>query len=229
MSSFTPGHQQLQPHQQLQLLRKGPCLALKLGLTLALCLGLAAAPARADSPATSTPFYQAYLELDPIQQAAETQQLSPELLAWLLDEQRPLDQQLALVNALGWRFEGQQNHRVYAAALQQKYQRDPADGGHLRPQEQLLLGYLMLMDDYFNPRTALPLIRRGARRLWQSQAAQMILAIAEAQDYINKAEVWCQVWVLTKQGLNPRLQKDLRPAAVAEITDYLKVYRPYCP
>lgn len=227
MRSLTPPHRQIRAQRQLIL--TGTCLALKLGLTLSLCLGLTATPARADSPATSTPFYQAYLELAPIQAAAESQTLSPDLLAWLLDESRPLDQQLALVNALGWRFEGQQNHRVYTAALQHKYQREPADGGHLRPQEQLLLGYLMLMDDYFNPRAALPLIRRGARRLWQSQAAQLVLAIAEAQDYINKAEVWCQVWVLTEQGLSPRLQQDLRPAAVREITDYLQVYRPYCP
>ncbi|MBF2051893.1 MAG: hypothetical protein IGS03_00335 [Candidatus Sericytochromatia bacterium] len=209
------------------------CRQQGLNLSLALAIGLSCwlpiLPVQADSPATSTPFYQAYLELAPIQQAAETQLLSPDLLTWLLDEGRPLDQQLALVNALGWRFESQQNHTLYAAALQQKYRRPPADGGHLRPQEQLLLGYLMLMDDYFTPRAALPLIRRGARRLWQSQAAQLVLAIAEAQDYIDKGEVWCQVWVLTERGLNPRLNADLREAARREITDYLQLYRPYCP
>lgn len=62
-----------------------------------------------------------------------------------------------------------------------------------------------------------------------AQAAQLVLAIAEAQDYIGQAKIWCQVWVLTEQALSPRLQQDLRPAAVREITDYLELYQPYCP
>jgi len=196
-------------------------------VSLICCLSL---PAAADSPATSTPFASAYLDLPLVAQAAETQVLSAEMLDWLQREAVPLDQKLALVNALGWNFAGQSNHLLYGQALEQKYARPLLDGSHLTGEEQLILGYLSLMDNYFASREPLPLIRRGARRLWQQQSAQWVLAIAEAQDYISRPQAWCQIWLQAEQIRQSRgLQADLRPQGVREIMDYLQLYQAYCP
>lgn len=197
-------------------------------LVLILSLSL---PVKADSPLTSTTFSEAYLDLPLVQEAAQSHELSPAMTQFLSDPQIPLDQKLALVNALSWNTEGQQNHLRWLEHLRKRYQLPGAVPERLpmSGEEKLLLGYLMVLDDYFQPRPGLVWIRRGARQLWQSQAAQVVLAIAEAQDYINRPKIWCQVWLQFEQTLKkPDLRVDLRPAAQALIKDYLELYRPQC-
>ncbi|PIQ23911.1 hypothetical protein COW36_11575 [bacterium (Candidatus Blackallbacteria) CG17_big_fil_post_rev_8_21_14_2_50_48_46] len=188
-------------------------------------------PAWADSPVTSTTFSEAYGDLAWVQAASQNHVLTPEMGAILTDSQTPLDQKLALVNALGWKFEGQQNHQRLLEILRKNYQQ-PGAAPEILPlngEEKLILGYMMVLDDYFHPRPGLVWVRRGARQLWQYQSAQMVLAIAEAQDYINRPKLWCQVWLQTENALeNKSLQKDLRPQAVELIVEYLKLYQPSC-
>lgn len=188
-------------------------------------------PARADSPVTSTVFSEAYLDLPLVQEATQSHVLSAAMTEFLSNPLNPIDHKLALVNALGWNINGQKNHLRWLAHLRQRYQQPEASIEELplTGEEKLILGYLMVLDDYFQPRNGLIWIRRGARQLWQSQIAQMILAIAEAQEYINRPKIWCQIWLQFQQTLNnPDLQMDLRPAAQTIIKNYLELYRPEC-
>ena len=200
-------------------------------LLSALCVLSLALPVRADSPLTSTPFSESYTDLQTVQKATVTHELSPDLIAFLARAEVPLDQKLALVNALGWNVEGQKNHQRWLGYLRQHYGQLDATAEQLplKAEEQLLLGYLMVMDDYFQPRPGLFWLRRGALQLRTSQAAQMVLALAEAQDYINRAQFWCQVWLQVDRTLkNPDLNSDLRPTALALILDYLSLYQSEC-
>jgi len=193
---------------------------------LGLCL-----PALADSPATSTTFSEAYQDLPLIVEAQGSHVLTPAMAAFLSDAAQPLDQRLALVNALGWKFEGQNNAVLWLKHLQALKNQPGARPEQLAlsAEEQLFLGYLMVLDDYFHPRPGVQWVRRGARQLWQSQSAQLVLAIVEAQDYINRAKLWCQIWLQTERALNnPRLNADLRPQARNVIVEYLQLYQPYC-
>ena len=68
----------------------------------------------ADSALTSTEFYKAYLDV-PIVKAAADQpnHLSEAAKAYLFDEANPLDVKLALINAVGWEFEGLTAYKDY--------------------------------------------------------------------------------------------------------------------
>jgi len=68
----------------------------------------------ADSALTSTEFYKAYLDV-PIVKAAADQpnHLSEAAKAYLFDEANPLDVKLALINAVGWKFEGLTAYKDY--------------------------------------------------------------------------------------------------------------------
>jgi hypothetical protein len=205
---------------------------MRLSLLSALCLLGLALPVRADSPLTSTPFSQSYTDLPAVQQATLSHELSSELITFLSQAETPLDQKLAVVNALGWNLNGQHNHQRWLGYLRQHYQHPSATPEQLpmTAEEQLLLGYLMAMDNYFEPRPGLLWLRRGARQLWQSQAAQWILALTEAQDYINRPDIWCQAWLPIRQTLkNPDLKQDLRPSAQKIIVDYMRAYQDACP
>lgn len=188
-------------------------------------------PALADSPVTSTTFSEAYQDLPLIAEAQSNHELTPAMAAFLSDTRQPLDQRLALVNALGWKFEGQANADRWVKHLQALKQRPGARPEQLtlNAEEQLFLGYLMVLDDYFQPRPGVQWVRRGARQLWQYQSAQMVLAIVEAQDYINRPKLWCQVWLQTEKALTDRqVQADLRPEARRLVVEYLQLYQPYC-
>jgi hypothetical protein len=206
-------------------------LEMKKLLLVSLALLSFSLPVWADSPVTSTSFSEAYQDLPLVAAAQASHEMTPDMAAFLSDSAQPLDQKLALVNALGWKFEGQNNHTQWLAHLQ-KIKHQPglsAEQLSLTAEEQLILGYLMVLDNYFKPLPGLKWVRRGARQLWKSQAAQFVLAIAEAQDYINRPKVWCQVWLQTDKALNnTEVAADLRPQAQAIIVDYLRIYQPYC-
>lgn len=207
---------------------KSICKKISLATLVALSLHL---PSLADSPLTSTPFSEAYLDQPLIAEAKQTQTLSPEMAAFLTDRSIPIDQRLALVNALGWNFDGQNNHKLFAAHLADLHDKTGASPAALplTGEELLLLGYMTAMDDYFHPELGLPMVRRGARQLWQSQSAQLVLAVTEAQDYIPRAKVWCQVWLMTQQALNkPDAKADMRPEGRKLLLDYMQIYADEC-
>lgn len=200
------------------------CFAALIALSLHL-------PMLADSPLTSTTFSAAYQDLPLVAEAQKTKILSVEMAAFLTDQTIPLDYRLALVNALGWTFEGQHNHELFIDHLGIRYQQKGAtpDALPLTAEEQLLLGYMTAMDDYFHPELGLPLVRRGARQLWQSQAAQLILAVTEAQDYIPRPKAWCQVWRMTAQALaEPGVKPDMRPEGRDLVLEYMSIYADEC-
>ncbi len=207
---------------------KALCKKISLAMLVSLSLHL---PSLADSPLTSTPFSEAYLDQPLIAEAKATQTLSPAMAAYLTDRSIPIDQRLALVNALGWNFDGQNNHLLFAAHLAELHGQKGASPAALplTGEDLLLLGYLTAMDDYFHPELGLPMLRRGARQLWQSQSAQLVLAVTEAQAYLPRAKVWCQVWLMTQQALNkPEAKPDMRPAGRQILLDYMQIYADEC-
>lgn len=172
------------------------------------------------------------MDIDLVAEADSTQQLSEKMAVFLFDSLNPLDQKLALINALGWRFEGLNNTQTYRNYLERQYQKplDTLKPLEISASDQVVLGYLMLMDDYFHPQKSLILMRRGARRLWQSQTAQLILALGESQDYLPDFGAWCQIWLISKPALDAQdLKPDMRPEAVEIIREYLILYQEYCP
>ena len=75
----------------------------------------------ADSPATSTPFSEAYLDIPLVKMAQEQGVLNQEMCRFLTDLNISIDQKAALVNALGWKFEGEKNAEIFTQYLMKKY------------------------------------------------------------------------------------------------------------
>ena len=64
-------------------------------------------PVLADSPLTSTDFYRAYLDVPIVKKTAENpNKLTKEMMEYLYNDKNPLDIRMALVNAVGWHFDG---------------------------------------------------------------------------------------------------------------------------
>lgn len=183
----------------------------------------------ADSPITATKFYEAYLDVKMVQRAHLEGVMGLEIAEFLSSPENPIDAKAAVINALSWRFEGKNNAELYMYYLGLLYHVSilELDTDFLSADETFCLGYLMVMDNYFHPEHAIPLLEEAHKVMKDSFTVSIVLALAKAQ--IVLTEDWCEVWKLTERVLENRaLKQDLRPEAVKIIVDYMILYKDYC-
>ena len=196
-------------------------------------------PAMADSPLTSTPFYEAYQDIPQVNNAQGTA-MNDWIFEFLTDSNKPLDQKVAVINAMEWNFNGMTNGRKFIDLLAEKLKKKPGKLKikHLTAHELLCLGYMLAMDDYFDlgpaakkggqleTAPALKLLGKAAAMEPDDFTVQIIFALAKAQNV--SAKNWCNIFMLVQNvaasGLTPNMRKD----AVDIIMDYIGIYREYC-
>ena len=183
----------------------------------------------ADSPVTATRFYEAYLDVKMVERAHVEGVMGLEIAEFLTSPENPIDVKAAVINALSWRFDGKNNAELYACYLALLYHVSliEIDTAFLSADKIFCMGYLMVMDDYFHPEKALPLLEEAHKTMGNSFTVSIILAIAKAQRAFDSD--WCEVWKLTEAVLqNKELNQDLRPEATKRIVDYMILYKEYC-
>jgi hypothetical protein len=188
-----------------------------------------AAPSRADSPITSTNFAEAYQDYDIVKRAQETGTLDLEMAQYLSSRSTPIDVKAALINALSWKFEGKRNAKLYRYYLGLIYDQPAEDlmPSQLSDHELFALGYLTVMDDYFNPLKAQPYLDAAQQRQPKSYTVAMISALTQSQVALDSN--WCKVWQITEKVVDDStLDQDLRPAARKIILDYMGLYEESC-
>ncbi|OGW14126.1 MAG: hypothetical protein A3G93_03715 [Nitrospinae bacterium RIFCSPLOWO2_12_FULL_45_22] len=78
-------------------------------LTLVLIFALiplASIKVHADSPVTSTPFSDAYMDIEIVRKAGTAGVLDSEMAGYLSSKKNPIDKRAAVINALSWRYGG---------------------------------------------------------------------------------------------------------------------------
>ena len=199
-----------------------------------------AARARADSPLTSCDFHEAYADAPEVAHALASG-LDDETMRALDDPAVGHDVRAAMVNALGWRAEGQAHARKYVRHLALAHEK-PAAGltlAELTVQEVFALGHLIAMDDYFElaalggpgevqQADALRLLDEAAARAPKDFAVAMVRALARAQRAMDGD--WCDVYLVVRE-VEARFDGDpgLRAEAVRIIMEYVRLYRDSCP
>jgi hypothetical protein len=188
-----------------------------------------AAPSRADSPITSTNFAEAYQDYDIVEKAQKTGTLDLEMARYLSSRSKPIGVKAALINALSWKFEGKRNAKLYRYYLGLIYDQPAEDlvPDQLSDHELFALGYLTVMDDYFNPSKAQPYLDAAQQRQPNSYTVAIINALVQAQVALDSD--WCEVWQVTEKVVDDStLDRDLRPAARKIILDYMSLYEESC-
>ncbi len=188
--------------------------------------------ALADSPLTSTEFHTAYSDHPMVQAAADSGELDAPIARFLSRGKRGLDLKAAVVNALSWDIEGKDNAARYLTFLAKAHKVPAdelrADPTRLKPHEAFAYGYMLALDDYFDPSDAVPALAYARDELDNSRTVALIAGLVDAQ--LAMGESWCEVW----RAVEPVLQdEDLRPDLKFEaetlIRDYLELYTDACP
>ncbi len=189
-----------------------------------------AAAAFADSPLTSTDFAEAYAD-EPIVGAAQEAKgvINDRLMNYLASEYNPVDVKMAVINEIGWQFEGRKNSQLFMEYLMKNRGYSSAEKFYKKGKADELLSYAYLkaMDNYFEVDEALKYAERAVKKNNGSRTFQLIAGLIRSQKAMD--ENFCSVYQITDAiRKNQRLMNDMRTKAVGIIYDYMDIYGESC-
>jgi hypothetical protein len=186
----------------------------------------------ADSPITSTDFYKAYLHIPEVEEAHTIGVLSEGIAEYLLNSDNSLDKKAAVINALSWDIDRKINAFLFKRYLKAKYQiKDDIDSliQVMNDEELFCLGYITVMDNYFDPEKSLIYFESTSPSIKDSYTFQIINALVKTQSLIKDQNKWCRIWTtINAVETNKELKMDMNVGGRKIILDYIKIYKDNC-
>ncbi len=191
-------------------------------LSLLIVIVVSVMTARADSPLTSTSFYTSYLGIPEVKAASEAGGVLNSDLMDFLKAKKPVAHKMAVINALGWSFEGQSNYQLFKDYLGNK-----TGKGKRKAENLLALAYLKALDNYFDCRGALALADEALSLNPKSYTFNIIHGLIKAQVLFDSN--WCDVYNATNSvRTNSELTMDMNNGAIQVIFTYMDLYKADC-
>ena len=185
----------------------------------------------ADSPLTSTHFADAYSDHEMVQMANEFMQadISTTLLNFLSDKQQPVDVRLAVINKIGWNFNGTTLGAQLGEYLMGRYKAKnenklvkKLDAGTLA-----VYAYAKAMSNYFDVKDASELAHKALKKnKKKSFSVAMTSALIDAQIYLDSD--WSMIYKVVSDVLHDgSLNLDMRQEAIDAVMEYINLYKEY--
>lgn len=200
-------------------------------LLTAITMLLACIASWADSPLTSTHFAEAYSDHPMVQMASEEMQydIPTTLLNFLADKNEPVDVRLAVINKIGWNFDGTSVGEQLGQYLMGRYKAKDEkklvkklDAGTLA-----VYAYARAMSNYFDVTAASELGHLAVKKNKnKSFSVAMAAALIDAQEYLHND--WSKIYQVVADVLHDgSLHLDMRQDAIDSIMDYINLYNEY--
>lgn len=219
-----------------------------IGMTMLIASLMGIRPAQADSPLTSTDLATAYEDILEVRVARRWKRAEGLILDFLLGD-APLDQKVAVVNALGWNIDHQTNGIRFfqGVAQRENIPQKSLTLKHLTQDDWVVLGYLLAMDNYqqilplganLNIADTVPsalrsitpddLLNKAIAQNRNNFTIQFVASLVEAQRSFDRS--WCDVYLESTLVLDrfPPETRNMRESAVTEAMSYLESYESYC-
>ncbi len=197
--------------------------------TIALLMAFTAA--WADSPLTSTHFADAYSDHPMVQMASQEMQydIPTTLLNFLANKNEPVDVRLAVINKIGWNFDGTTVGAQLEQYLMGRYNVKTEkklvkklDAGTLA-----VFAYARAMSNYFDVTAARALAQQAVKKNKnKSFSVALIDALIDAQVYLDND--WSMIYKAVADVLHDgSLHLDMRQEAIDGIMEYINLYSEY--
>ena len=197
-------------------------------LLTAITMLLAFTAGWADSPLTSTHFADVYSDHPMVQMASEEMQgdIPTTLLNFLANKNEPVDVRLAVINKLGWNFDGTSMGAQLGEYLMGRYRvkneaklAKKLDAGTLA-----VYAYAKAMSNYFDVKDACELGHKALKKNKnKSFSVAMASALIDAQAYMDSD--WGMVYKVVADVLHDgSLHLDMRQEAIDKIMEYINLY-----
>lgn len=188
----------------------------------------------ADSPLTSTDFAEAYKDHPMVQMALNLDKDSEadipvSMLDFLADKKSPIDVRLAVINAIGWNFNGRTTGQQLYDYLSTRYKTKTVskfakklDAGTLA-----VYAYALVMSNYFEVQEAQDLAHKAVKKNKEkSLSVAFIASLIDAQVYLDSD--WGMVYKVVNDVLHDgSLHLDMRQEAIDCVMDYIGEYKKY--
>ena len=183
----------------------------------------------ADSPLTSTHFSDAYSDHPMVQMANELMQydIPTTLLNFLADKTSPVDVRLAVINKIGWNFDGTTMGQQLGEYLMGRYQVTnekklikKLDAGTLA-----VYAYARAMSNYFDVTAASEMGHQAVKKnKGNSFSVALISGLIDAQVYQDTD--WSKIYPALSTVLHDgSLKLDMRQEAIDNIMEYINLYK----
>ena len=198
-------------------------------LLLSLVLMAWTLQALADSPLTSCNIHEAYPGSVMEQQALQYKEMTPTIMNFLADKNRPIAERAAVVNALGWDINSTAASKTFCEYLctktKTKNEKDMLK--KLDPGTRAIYAYSRAMSNYFNVDEAMAIAQSAVDDdKTHSFTINMLHALIAAQHYLDGD--WGMVYnVVNQVRQDGSLNLDMKQATIDIIWDYIKIYEQY--
>lgn len=187
----------------------------------------------ADSPLTSTNFCQAYATHPMVQLASELEPgdfIPTKLLDFLADKNSPVDERMAVINSIGWAFEGHDSYGQLGEYLMKRYKVKTIDKlvKKLDAKTLCVYAYAKAMSNYFEVSEAAKLAHEAVNKNKDNSfTVAFIAALIDAQVYLDND--WCAVYnVVADVAHDGSLKLDMEQGAIDIVMEYIGLYKEFC-
>ena len=187
----------------------------------------------ADSPLTSTNFCQAYATHPMVQLASELEPgdfIPTKLLDFLADKNSPIDERMAVINSIGWAFEGHDSYGQLGEYLMKRYKVKTIDKlvKKLDAKTLCVYAYAKAMSNYFEVSEAARLAHEAVKKNKDNSfTVAFIAALIDAQVYLDND--WCAVYnVVADVAHDGSLKLDMEQGAIDIVMEYIGLYKESC-
>lgn len=187
-------------------------------------------PVFADSPITSTNFYQAYLDIQIVKEAFTSKGvMSNAMFDYIDDDSNPLDVKLAIINAIGWEHKGVKNNKIFFMYVMKKknYQSEFTKNDYITfkwnatSDELICYAYMKAMDNYFDVLEAFDIAGEALSKSPDSFAVNMIYNLIKAQGISAFNEYCSSSKMFLSLKDNPKLKLDMRKESLSYVFEYM--------
>ena len=178
----------------------------------------------ADSPLTSSVFYQAYLDMPIVQEAFKSKgKVTDEMWVFILDDMNPLHVKLAIINAIGFEHEGVMLSEMYLMYVMKakNYQSFLDFKWSATSDELICYSYMLALDNYYNTTDAFEIAREALRKAPNSFAVNIIYNLIKSQGLTAYGEYCYASKLFLEIKSNTNIVMDMRIEALSYIFEYM--------
>ena len=188
----------------------------------------------ADSPLTSSDFAESYKDQSMVQMALKLSDDSDtdipvSMLNYLADKKSPVDVRLAVINAIGWNFNGKTSGQQLYEYLSTRYKAKTVDklAKKLDAGTLAVYAYALAMSNYFEVADAQELAHKAVKKdKSKSFSVAFIASLIDAQVHLDGD--WGMVYKVVNDVLHDgSLHLDMRQEAIDSVMDYIGEYKKY--
>jgi hypothetical protein len=186
--------------------------------------------ATASKPVTLTDFHAVYSYLDEVGHVLDHGLIDGRIIAFLADQNNPIDEKAAVINALVVKNNTHSNALSFKQYMARKYREkwENLDLNKLNAEELFCLGYMTILDDNGNSSNGLPILEMAEQKNPFSYTISLFRALASAERSIALGNP-CEGWKTCNQvKSNTSLRNDLDASISTLIVDVMESYKNDC-